>query len=102
MDDRKLLERAAKAAGINLRFLGGETPFSDGPDFVGEWNPLTDDGDCFRLAAKLRIRHFFSEDEVTALNDDHRATVAIWLSDDDARDLRKAIVRVAASMCPEE
>lgn len=46
MDDRALLEAAARAAG---------------PEYVnllshGKWNPLTDDGDAFRLAVKLRMR----------------------------------------------
>lgn len=57
MNDRELLELAAKAAGIQLRFLStgaGPVPFSDGPR-VGEWNPLTDDGDALRLAVKLGI-----------------------------------------------
>ena len=55
MTDKELLELAAKAAGIELRFLmNGTIPFSDGPR-VGEWNPLTDDGDALRLAVKLGI-----------------------------------------------
>ena len=54
MNDRELLELAAKAAGIPLK-----------PDFVDRfdyymaaplmWNPLTDDGDALRLAVKLGI-----------------------------------------------
>lgn len=53
MDDRELLELAAKAAGLELNGA------SMRPMYVGEdgqwvlWNPLTDDGDALRLAVKL-------------------------------------------------
>jgi len=54
MNERELLELAAKAAGIPLK-----------PDFAERfdyymadrlmWNPLTDDGDALRLAVKLNL-----------------------------------------------
>lgn len=51
MNDRELLELAAKAAGLTL------IPFEEVPllDEEGQpyWNPLTDDGDALRLAVKL-------------------------------------------------
>jgi len=64
-DDRKLLELAAKAAGIEGRMVGwiGEEWF-ERTDVTGylegykpriEWNPLTDDGDALRLAVKLGL-----------------------------------------------
>lgn len=61
MNDRELLELAAKAGGIELtgRTFGGlyET--------VGQenrwWNPLTDDGDALRLAVRLRLDVMFFE-----------------------------------------
>ncbi len=50
MEDRELLELAAKAAGIT---------FNGGTDEHGAyeecWNPLAYDGDALRLAVKLRI-----------------------------------------------
>jgi hypothetical protein len=48
-DDRELLELAAKAAGI--------VPYGVNPwQWIrAHWNPLTDDGDAFRLAVKLRL-----------------------------------------------
>lgn len=58
--DRELLELAAKAAGIKLRFWGGvrdvtgmreEANITSAP----HWNPLEDDGDALRLAVKLHI-----------------------------------------------
>jgi hypothetical protein len=60
MNDKDLLELAAKAAGavwIDQTFPYGEfgrmmLDFGGG---VSEWNPLTDDGDALRLAVKLKI-----------------------------------------------
>ena len=57
MKDRKLLELAAKAAGIGLiawtKFFD-EWKFACNP--CGEpWNPLIDDADAFRLAVKLNL-----------------------------------------------
>jgi hypothetical protein len=52
--DRELLEYAAKAAGIEIRNIG----FVSGPHLKGTtraWNPLTNDGDAFRLSVSLRL-----------------------------------------------
>jgi hypothetical protein len=56
MTDRELLELAAKAAGIDYytRAQSGGMLTDN-----GEWNPLADDGDAFRLAAKLRLEPRF-------------------------------------------
>jgi hypothetical protein len=56
MDDRKLLELAAKAAGIHRKYyeyLGDCGMIDDDPE-TGWWNPLTDDADALRLAVKLK------------------------------------------------
>jgi hypothetical protein len=67
MDDRTLLEKAARAAGIAVigpvekfiaqfegRHKGGFIMRNDrGGDSC--WNPLTDDGDALRLAVKLGL-----------------------------------------------
>ena len=58
MSDRDLLERAAKAAGIELWH---EDVFTNGitrkvsQSGILCWNPLIDDGDALRLAVKLNI-----------------------------------------------
>lgn len=55
MSDRELLELAAKAAGIPIWRHEYENTFC----LLGNhqpWDPLTDDGDAFRLGLKLRIR----------------------------------------------
>ena len=54
MNDRELLEAAAKAAGIAIWFSDNDTPWVGGDKYV--WNPLTDDGDALRLAVALRLR----------------------------------------------
>lgn len=61
MSDRKLLELAAKAAGISnyyvSEWVGGVSLMLSPNPKVGPiaWDPLTDDGDAFRLAVKLNI-----------------------------------------------
>lgn len=64
MTDRELLELAAKAAGITVvrsrlhdRLQGDllvEASPEGGQSHIG-WNPLTDDGDAFRLAVQLSL-----------------------------------------------
>lgn len=57
MNDRELLEMAAKAAGINVFSVIDDPIFGFGVNTgeidSGLWNPLTDDGDRYRLAATL-------------------------------------------------
>ncbi|WP_313397098.1 hypothetical protein [Stutzerimonas nitrititolerans] len=66
MNDRELLELAAKASGFGFmeaQIRGGfEYGFCKSGVFTGLrladqkiWNPLTDDGDALRLAVKLAI-----------------------------------------------
>ena len=62
MTDRELLELAAKATGIE----GEWSPTYESihvntaplRNYV-LWNPLTDDGDAFRLAVKLGVKDYF-------------------------------------------
>ena len=61
MNDKELLEKAAKAAGIELEWF--EVDIGDPDCDAGwycdlkgtrkSWSPLTDDGDALRLAVKL-------------------------------------------------
>lgn len=51
MKDRELVELAANAAGISSDGLGGCFNIETG----AVWNPLNDDGDALRLAAKLSL-----------------------------------------------
>ena len=60
MNDRELLELAAKAYGVILNqyetedFLRADHSMQ-GRFWNPRWNPLTDDGDALRLAVKLRM-----------------------------------------------
>ncbi|MGP5741297.1 hypothetical protein [Pseudomonas aeruginosa] len=68
MNDRELLELAARAAGVKARWfrvnqwrqVGGNKKQTGQEDVFGThhskpWNPLTDDGDALRLAVQLDI-----------------------------------------------
>jgi len=52
--EREQLTLAAKACGIRYSIADMCWYLSDG-SFVNPWNPLTDDGDCARMEAKLGI-----------------------------------------------
>ena len=84
--DKELLELAAKA-------VGEITP--------SRWNPLTDDGDAFRLAVKLNmgisipIHHTIRADVICFKNS---AINAREEGDDSYTAARRAIVRVAAEI----
>ena len=58
MNDRELLEKAAKAAGYAIEPHINAKVFRDLHFSLNgrNWNPLTDDGDALRLAVMLRIR----------------------------------------------
>ena len=59
MNDKELLELAAKASGIKLTWWNQVPKNTTGADprmniyAFPIWNPLTDDGDALRLAVKL-------------------------------------------------
>ena len=55
MDDRELLELAAKAAGIAVQWKEDGRSFQVVRGLPFTWNPLTDDGDALRLAVRLGI-----------------------------------------------
>jgi hypothetical protein len=57
MTDRKQLELAAKAAGIEYNFICPTGAHCGDINTTQNrfWNPLTDDGDALRLAVKLNL-----------------------------------------------
>lgn len=73
MNDRELLELAAKAGGIrHIDYIGSDYDGRDGLmqcDDIGRhtasWSPLTDDGDALRLAVKMRL-HLDLDDKESA------------------------------------
>ena len=112
MNDRELLEFAAKAAGISYdaekstpvdgrKWWGLWLSFVDEPGMYANriWNPLADDGDALRLAAKLKlnIRH---GDFSVGVRDDAEIDDVAFVPDESHRlyAIRSAIVRAAAEI----
>ena len=96
MTDQELIEFAAKAVGIkgtwqrDTNFIQEryqfEIPYSNQNMMTGVvWNPLNDDGDAFRLAAKLGIDVIWNKAPNSSYNE--YLTIA-----------RRAIVKAAAKI----
>lgn len=105
MNDRELLELAAKAGGYaHCRYCEvhmAMTPEKEGEDVLpfSVWNPLTDDGDALRLAAKLLLNVLSSEACIVA--EDEKGVECIeymYGPEDYASGWRRAIVRAAAEI----
>ena len=109
MVDRELLEQAAKAAGIDVKFAIGKFAkheslglfFVDyGTSNQRSWNPLADDGDALRLAVKLRMTIMTLSDSIEV--SDYNARVCGQEMTCDGEDpyaaTRRAIVRAAAEV----
>jgi hypothetical protein len=106
MTDRELLELAAKAAGIRALY----SPDSVLRDCTGlepamnifsapEWNPLTDDGDAFRLAVRLWIQLCYFENVTCAsVGGSAMPWVEEPVGSDKEASARRAIVRAAAAI----
>lgn len=107
MNDRELLELAAKAAGINggwgdkLDYHNGEVDLTDYWVLDGEelyfWNPLLDDGDALRLAVRLRISTILRLIGCDA-TDSGKGMAYEKYDQDDLAATRRAIVRAAAEI----
>lgn len=104
MEDRELLELAAKAFGIELMWSRIEDVSPRRADTFANWNPLTDDGDALRLAVKLNIelRFHLASDipavTATCIADSRLPTPREPWGDDKGAATRRAIVRVAAAI----
>lgn len=108
MNDRKLLELAAKAAGLDFDptvknkhgLLVADRNGCQSETRV--WNPLTDDGDALRLAVKLRMPLWF--DEAATIANQRQCGDSGWRVETGIDDLggyaatRRAIVRAAAKI----
>lgn len=111
--DRELLEKAAKAAGIDLYIewdgFGSPTGrYRNGVD-GDAWNPLEDDGDALRLAVRKRF-HINIFSACSAEGIDTPGFVEVWCGDCDPihtewvdggdyeTATRRAIVRAAAAL----
>ncbi|EPS2477454.1 MULTISPECIES: hypothetical protein [Pseudomonas] len=102
MNDRTLLELAARAAGIDP-VLAEPINFSTGVEYY--WNPRDDDGDALRLAVKLRMEidhnHPADERAWVSVRTQGERTCAVEEFDDEslrAAATRMAITRAAAEI----
>lgn len=99
--DRELLEYAAKAAGLEESGWMADTYTHVVNDQFVFWNPLTDDGDAFRLMVGLNlmvdyIKHGYKDGHVVAVCNE---VSAYELREPDTEAAtRRAIVRAAAEI----
>ncbi|MGU1427483.1 hypothetical protein ACSEVS_27735 [Pseudomonas aeruginosa] len=116
MNDRELLELAARAAGIKARWfkvnqwrrldgcrlhIGQKNVF--GTHHRKPWSPLTDDGDALRLAVKLRFEVQCYPGMASVIYDDGSPDGAYLQQNpekgqSDEQATRRAIVRAAAEI----
>lgn len=108
MNDRELLELAAKAAGIDAAWhtdyvneaeyegmwLKGERS----PDNSKYWNPLTNDGDALRLAVKLGLAIYPAGNSTGCAPEDEETGQHVMHNGDPYAATRRAIVRAAAKI----
>lgn len=101
MNDRELLELAAKAAGIHIEYRrSSDAYYYDDQDTGREqWCPRDDDRQAVKLAVKLRM----------CVSVEHDAQAAVWqgdellafnepLGDDECAAVRLAVLRCAAEI----
>lgn len=101
MTDQELLELAAKAANIRIKWDDQNQTYATcnvHGDMFDDWNPLEDDGDAFRLAVQLGIDIGWGWDE-----NNKPSVVLIYehvvdLGNDPYAATRRAIVRAAAEI----
>jgi hypothetical protein len=108
MTDRELLEAAAKAAGkkVHTRNQAGRDACGAGDVglWISEgqtcWNPLTNSGDAFELAVKLRLTLNCSYDDVAICGQEFTQKEAFIErnGEDPYAATRRAIVRAAAAI----
>ena len=98
MTDREMLEFAAKAAGIDVSFIGPLGVYTRKTE-TKPWNPITDDGDAFRLMVRLRlpIRDGLNGTVETGNERSGRPIWELW-EDDPLAATRRVIVRAAAEI----
>lgn len=101
MTDRELLELAAKAAGIGVRWdtwANAPMVLSDNGIDTSTWDPLTDDGDALRLAVKLQMEIAIFEDECHTRCIEHGQREWCDVIGEPYAATRRAIVRAAAEI----
>ena len=99
MTDREMLEFAAKAAGIGLKWhhSHNDAYARRNGEYWAVWNPLANDGDALRLAVRCDIA-FMLETERTSATTNTGQRFTEWLGTDPYAATRRAIVRAAAEI----
>lgn len=103
MNDKELLEMAAKAAGIELgEWYDSSNAFIHVISHKSPWwNPLTDDGDALRLAVSLGLCIMFDRDSVQVSSSDggeYCTAFSLETANSSEGATRRAIVRAAAEI----
>ncbi len=103
MNDRDLLELAAKAAGIELANYddyGKGFLVRDGIEHgaLYVWNPLKDDGDALRLAVRLNFDIYIGEGCTFVSDNKNNNSMSGPHDDDPYAATRRAVVRKAAEI----
>jgi hypothetical protein len=104
VNDREMLEMAAKAGGVVSVGSGinGIAQRKNGACLVGWWNPLTDDGDALRLAVKLGFLCDFFKTAAVSKTGEYEHLHKYWVSEpvdgDKMAAARLAITRAAAEI----
>ena len=102
-NDKDLLTWAAKAAGIiTSNWNDGTEPYSSGLGFITEsgsiWNPLSNDGDAFRLATKLELSIDYAKWTHTVFYGVDKFVQEDWHNKNSYVAIRRAIVRAAVEL----
>lgn len=116
MDDRTMLELAARAAGMHVlpegkpwpddnvgwffNQVGSNPPalYNRATRTQGMWAPLNDDGDALRLAVKLRLEVYIHETDTRAVDGNLISSASEHHGDNPYAATRRAIVRAAAEI----
>lgn len=109
MSDFKLLAMAVKAAGLHVKGhrVDADDNFthlivgSKGTREKTDWNPLTNDGDALRLAARLNFRIDIQGGTVRivdGLDNEHYLSGVATNQEDQMKVVRRAIVKAAATI----
>ena len=99
MNDRELLELAAKAAGILTPSWYGNASYIEG--MLSRWNPLEDDGDALRLAVTLNMGvsiPVWKDNRIDVITFRDSGVNVIEKGNDAMAATRRAIVRAAAKI----
>ena len=98
MTDRELLEAAAKVLGWRWSVADRVWYDDQAGTWTKDWNPLTDDGDRYRLARAAELRVDWNLCCVRTKD----GTLYRWTDDGSGDDEAHTIVRAAAAMAQEQ